>query len=228
MIIDNKVILCGMPSENAILKAAFPNNVVLTGADKLNLESLVPASATGIISMGLCGGLAAPLVVPQVGLGSSITDGNGSNLLCDPEFNAAVMRAGSASNDPWARGMRLVPWFSSGAMDLANSVGQRAALAKSSGTEAIDDESFYAARLCQARGLTFNVARPLSDDYSDTLPLAATGAIMNKDGSANEDYLFRAIATEPVYQTVDLFQVAWDYNASLAALQQLAAALCVI
>ncbi len=42
---------------------------------------------------------------------------------------------------------------------------------------------------------------------------------MNKDGSANLDYLLRAIATEPLYQTIDLFEVASDYNWSLASLR---------
>jgi hypothetical protein len=87
---------------------------------------------------------------------------------------------------------------------------------------AIDDETYYAALFCQQHGILLNVARSISDDSTETLPLAARGAIMTAMGSVNYEYLITELLTEPVAQTLDLPKIAMDYNASLATLQGLA------
>lgn len=228
------VILCGMPSERARLTAALPRNVVLSGQDKLSLDTLVPPSCNRVISMGLCGGLAPPLVVPCVALATTVTDGK-VMWACDRKWAFAVQDLASSLNpdasaaDPlphgWMVGLDAVPWYSSGVLDLADTVPQRATLHASSGANAIDDETYYAAVLCARRGIRLNVARPLSDDYSETLPLAARGAIMSADGSANIEYLMQQLGSEPALQTLDLFRVLSDYLSSLDALGALAGAL---
>lgn len=223
------VVLCGMPSEKAVLSAAWPNNLILSGTDKLNLINLVPSSCVRMISCGLCGGLAGPPpAVADVVLASSVTDGAGHAWNCDARWNAAVQdiarRSASLDTGAWARpGVRVVPWFSSGSMDLADTRNQRAALYQRTGARAIDDESFWAAKFCAEKSIMFNVARPVSDDASETLPLAARGKIMRPDGSADVDYLFASLATEGWAQDLDLLtRVLPDYEASLAALGGLA------
>jgi hypothetical protein len=110
-------------------------------------------------------------------------------------------------------------------MDEADNAAQRAAIFKKYGAKAIDDETRYAAALAQERGIRLGVIRSVSDDWTETLPLAATGPIMNQDGSANLGYLLRAIAGEPALQTVDLLKVAWDYKTSLNTLEYAVVAL---
>jgi len=223
------VVLCGMPSERAILAAAYPDNLILSGTDKNDLAVLVPAGTARIVSMGLCGGLTGPPpAVADVVLASSVSDGAGHSWNCDAAWNAAVIdiarRSTSLETGAWARpGVRAVPWFSSGVVDLADTRLQRADLFGVTGAWAIDDESYFAAVFCAERGIKFNVARSVSDDASETLPLAARGAIMRPDGSADIQYLFQSLATEGWAQDLDLIsEVLPDYEASLATLQGLA------
>ena len=88
------------------------------------------------------------------------------------------------------------------------------------GHGASTDETHAAALFCKERGLALNVLRFCSDDYGETLPLAARGAIMNADGSANIEYLLEELASEGIIQDANLFKIAANFNSSLAALQQ--------
>ena len=222
------IIVCGMPDEKQVLAGALrPGTLILSGADKLNLLALVPPSCTRIISMGLCGGLAPPRVVGDVVAATTVVDRAGTTSTADAAWNFRAVSAAAA------RGHAIypVPYYSSGLLDEANAVGQRMALYKKYGTDAIDDETRYVAAEAARRGVPFNVIRPLSDDYRETLPLAATGPIMNADGGADIDYLLRSIAIDPGQViarsgvTVSLLQVARDYGTSLDALGIVAAAL---
>lgn len=209
-------ILCGMPAEAKVISSVFPDLLVLSGAAKLKLPSIVPADCSTIVSVGLCGGLAAGLPVGAVAAASTVVDRAGAIQRCDLKWTSAVVDAGADA------GLKLgpVPWYSSGLMDEANSAEQRKAIFLKFGAKAIDDESRYAGALAKQRGIRLGVLRSVSDDFTETLPLAATGPIMNADGSADLDYLLRSIATEPIYQTVDLGKVGLDYAKSLATLER--------
>ncbi len=212
------VILAGMPSEKAILTAAYPNNLVLSGTDKLNLDHLVPQSCVRIVSCGLAGGLAPGLAVADIVLADTLTDGT-NKWKCDPLWNAAVAKIAHVSSGAWSNTVKTAPWYSSGTLDLADTKDQRAIIFNITGARAIDDESFYVAQFAEKRNIGFNVARSISDDWTETLPLAARGAILTAAGSVNFEVLVQDLLTEPVAQTLDLVKVASDYNASLATLQ---------
>ena len=139
----------------------------------------------------------------------------------DPGWNQAAISYATKV------GLKLhpVPYYSSGLFDEADTKEQRAFLFKRYGVHAIDDESRYVVAEAVRRGIPFNVVRPLSDDWRETLPLSSTGPIMNKDGSANIDYLLRSIGQDQGQDSVSLFQVATDYGKSLDALEALAKAL---
>lgn len=232
---------CGMPSEQKIIKAAFPDNVVLSGTDKFNLPDLVPAGTTRLVSIGLCGGLYGSLKVAGVALASFLVDGQGNKWPCDRTWNVRLLRLAKIATDPvasptnpdsydtvpaaWAAGVRTCPWYSSGVMDQGDTVPQRQALFAATGAMAIDDESIYSAKEAKRRGIAFNIARPLSDDASETLPFALRGRIMNANGSANLPYFLSQIATEPLWQTLQIPKIIMDYNASLAALRALTQAM---
>lgn len=204
------VILCGMPSELKVLKRVFPGFTILSGADKLSLHILIPGDCTRIVVSGLFGGLAPGIPVGSICMAETISDQSGDVFECDAKWNDAVLGAGVKV------GMRfgVVPWYSSGVLDQADSAVQRADLFHK-GFSAIDDEARYAVAEAQRRKIPCNDFRSCSDDWTETLPLAATGAIMNKNGTANEDYLFRSIAEESIHDTLDLGQIAFDYAKSL-------------
>jgi hypothetical protein len=236
LIASTDVILCGMPSEYDVLGAAFPNNAVLTGTAKENLMGQVPPTCTRVISMGLAGGLFASLKIADVVLATTVVDNIGNRWYCDPKWNDAVMQMGSyvvpqspGPTDPvpvmWNKNLTSVPWFSSGAMDLADTGGQRAAIYKATKALAIDDETYSVAVFCKENGIPFNVCRSISDDASETLPLAARGSIMNADGSVDIAYLIQELQKESILRTLDLVTIAADYFASLDTLQAAATAL---
>lgn len=214
------VILCGMPDEKRVLQNALPSAVVFSGTDKLNLPHLVPAGCAMIVSAGLCGGLAPGLGIGAMVVATRLTDRAGREDRPDEPWNTSVTKAAAAAGIKIAQ----CPYYSSGLLDEADTASQRAAIFRKYGAMAIDDESRYVAALAAQRRISFGVFRSVSDDWTETLPLAATGAIMNKDGSANIAYLLRSLAQEPAYQTIDLFKVARDYSASLDALEAAAKA----
>lgn len=209
------IILCGMPDEAKVLNRVFPGHLILSGTDKLNLPALVPADCTRIVVAGLFGGLAPGIPVGGICVAKTIVDQASDLFTCDAMWNEAILAAGKAAGFTFG----CVPWYSSGVLDQANTAPQRAVIFKKYGAQAIDDEARFAVAEAQRRGIACNDFRACSDDWTETLPLAATGAIMNKDGSADMDYLFRSIAAEPAYETVDLGKVGIDYATSLSTFE---------
>jgi adenosylhomocysteine nucleosidase len=213
------VILCGMPDERRVLQNALPGVVVLGGTDKLNLPHLVPVDCAMIVSAGLCGGLAPGLGIGAMVVATTVTDQAGREDQPDWTWNTSVTKAAAAAGIKIAQ----CPYYSSGVLDEADSAPQRAAIYKKYGAMAIDDESRYVAALAARRRISFGIFRSVSDDWTETLPLAATGAIMNKDGSANIDYLLASLARQPG-QVPQLLKIAKDYSTSLDALEAAAKA----
>lgn len=216
------VIVCGMPDEFRVLTSNLrPGTLVLSGTDKLNLPKLVPDTCTRILCTGVCGGLSPDLVVPDVAVASVVTDHAGDAASADVAWNArAVAALTSAGIVP-----HVVPYYSSGLFDEADTAGQRAAVYKKYGAHAIDDETRYVVAEATRRGIPFNVIRPLSDDYRDTLPLMARGKIMNSDGSANISYLLTALGQDQGEGAESVFTVAYNYGRSISALEAVAKAL---
>ncbi len=215
------VVLCGMPSEKETLAKAFPGTLVLSGTDKLNLPGLIPDACTRIVSMGVCGGLSPDLSVPDVALATAVVDHAGAGMPTDPAWNASATAAARAAGIA----LHPVPYYSSGLFDEADTVDQRTAMYKRYGTHAIDDESRFVVAEAVRRKVPFNVVRPLSDDYRDTLPLMARGKIMNPDGSANIPYLLTALGQDQGEGAESVFTVAANYRRSLEVLEALAKAL---
>jgi hypothetical protein len=213
---NDTVILSGMPDEKKVLARVFPNTLILSGTDKLNLPALVPPNCARLIVAGLFGGLAPGIPVGSICMAKTIVDKAATIYTCDAAWNERMATVG------WGAGFTfgIVSWYSSGLLDEADSAAQRAAMFRKYGAQAIDDEARYAVALATQRpGLLVNDFRSCSDDWTETLPLAATGPIMNADGSADLNYLFRAIATEPAYQTIDLAKVGIDYGKCLSTFE---------
>lgn len=207
--------LCGMPSEKDVLQRVFPGFLVLSGTDKLNLSLLVPNNCTRIVVSGLFGGLAPGIPVGGVCLANEIVDQAGDLFTCDPEWNLNVTRASKFGRMSFG----LVKWYSSGILDQADTALQRKAIFEKYDAKAIDDEARYAVAEAKRRHIACNEIRSCSDDYSETLPMAARGAIMTASGGVDYSYLLKEILSEPAYQTVDLVKIGMDFGKSLATLE---------
>jgi hypothetical protein len=229
MIVDvTDFFLCGMPSELAVLRAAFPKNPVFDGDAKNNLATLVPPGCRRIISCGLGGGLSPRIRIAGGAVAITVCDGSGKIYTCDPLWNHAVVDEALVADQmlaPWSRDFLECPWYSSGAMDDADTVQQRSALLNETGAWGVDDESNAAAVFCREHELHLNVLRFCSDDASETLPLAARGAVMSANGSPNMKYLLSELVSEGIAQDAMLLKVGADSSSALAALQQCVRAL---
>lgn len=234
MILDpTDFILCGMPSELAVLCAAFPRNPVHGGDAKTRLSALVPPGCRRIISCGLGGGLSPKIRIAGGAVADMLTSGSanaGTCFPCDTAWNHAVMDLALSPaeiQEPWARDFVECPWwYSSGVMDEGDTTVQRATLLAETGAWGIDDESFAAGVFCASHpDVKLNVLRFCSDDASETLPLAARGQVMNANGSPNMPYIWKELVSEGLVEDLQLLRVAADGNASLAALQACARAI---
>lgn len=215
------VLLCGMPEEKEVLAGCFPNALVLSGTDKLNLPALVPPDCTRIVVSGLFGGLAPGIPVGGICLAATIVDQAGSVYVCDVAWNDRVLEA--AANAGLKFG--CVSWYSSGVLDQADTAPQRTALLARYGAKAIDDEARFAVALAAQRpGLSVVDFRSCSDDWTETLPLAARGAIMSANGSADIAYLLSQLGANPGQifgddGDVSLIKVGMDFGRSLQTLE---------
>lgn len=221
----NTVIVCGMPEEKEVLTRALPGTPILSGTDKLDLPKLVPSDCSRIVSMGLCGGLARLTTndtdIGTIVMADTLIDQAGKIDNPDMRWTVAVQHAAKAHQ----LNVISVPYYSSGLVNgEANSKTQRAQLYRKYAAMAIDDESRYVAALAKERGIPFGILRAVSDDWNETLPLSATGAIMNQDGSANIGYLLWSLGQNQGRDSVSLFRVALDFKTSLDALEAVAAA----
>jgi|HubBroStandDraft_3_1064219.scaffolds.fasta_scaffold53121_2 hypothetical protein len=215
------VVHCGMPDEFRVLtKALKPGTLILSGAAKLNLPTLVPPTCTRLLGMGVAGGLSPHMVVPDVAMAAMIFRKTGPAYPADGAWNARAMAAARKT------GITLHPvdYYSDGLQNEANDPQQRAALFKQYGVEAIDDELRFTVAEAQRRGIPVNCVRPLSDDYRAKLPPLATGQSLNPDGSPNLAHLATALG-EDDQGSESVLKVMADYSASLDALEAVAKAL---
>lgn len=206
--------LSGMPEEDQIVASVFPGLPRGTGTAKLHLPTLVPPGTTRIIVTGLFGGLAPGIPVGSICAAKTIVDKAKSIYICDVAWNARVATMGLAAGMTFG----VVPWYSSGLLDEADSASQRAAIFAKYGTKAIDDEVRYAVAEAERRGIPCTDLRSCSDDWTETLPLPATGAIMNADGSADIPFLIGSLWKDPK-QIPMLTKIGEDFATSLDTLK---------
>lgn len=188
---------------------------IFSGADKFKLPQLVSQDCKRILNMGVCGGLAPPLKVADVAMATNIVDKAGLVIDLDCVWADNIFKAGY---------MTRVPWYSSGLLDEADTKGQRAYIHNRYATrpQCIDDESRFTVAFAKQRDIPCVIVRPLSDDWSETLPLEARATVMNSDGTLSVSRFFHT------FQLIDIPQlvhIAADYDRSLDALENVARAI---
>lgn len=207
--------LCGLPEERKKIEEVFTGFPIISGQGKFKLQEIIARDCQRIVSVGTAGGLWPKSKVGDICLASVVVDAHFDYSNPDQDWNIRALAELSARGNCSAY---IAPWYSSGVPDSADTVAQRIDLFSRYKAWGIDNETRFACAFAQQRGIKFNVLRTISDDASETLPLAARGQIMNTDGTVNLDYLLRAIARASLFENLDLFKVAMDFGKALSAL----------
>lgn len=198
----------GMADETKIAKAhCAPDVLVLSGIQTVeSLDKLVPKECTGIISFGLCGGLAPEPRIGQIFLGDVLITPEG-NFYPDYKWGTRFLAKTGATESHW---------YSSGQFNEGDTPDQRIALFKRTGAAVIDDESFHVAKFAKARGIPFQMLRSVSDVANDNVPPAARNAL-NSDGSTNVMAVLESVLGD-LSQIPELIRLGQQYYKSLGTL----------
>jgi adenosylhomocysteine nucleosidase len=189
-----------------VRSCAGPGIVAIAGggrSDRLAaaLESATARGAAGILSFGLTGGLAEGLAIGDWIVGDRLT--GAVTMACDPAWRDAL-----AAALPRAR---VGAFFADGRM--IDTVAEKRRLGAEHGALAVDMESHVAARVAQAHGLPFAIARIVSDEVGHLLPPAITVS-MRPDGAFDRAAMRRSLAAAPeqmadVVQTMRQFLIGF-------------------
>jgi hopanoid-associated phosphorylase len=180
--------VCGLKREAEI--AGIPGVVAVAGGgDAGGLAKKLDAlhgDITGVISIGLGGGLSPHLKVGDVVVGERVLSG-ADVFRCDNLWRVAL-----AAKIPHAHQGPVA-----GSDVILEDSETKAALYQSSGALAVDMESHIAARFAAARGLKLAALRVISDDARHTLPPAALMA-MTQDGGIALGRVLWSLAKNPL------------------------------
>jgi hopanoid-associated phosphorylase len=180
--------VCGLKREAEI--AGLPGVVAVAGGgDAQGLAKKLDAlhgDISGVISIGLGGGLSPHLKVGDVVIGERVLAG-GELWRCDNLWRVAM-----AAKIPTAHQGPIIA--SDTVLDDAEA---KANLHQRSGALAVDMESAVAARFAAARGLKLAALRVISDDAGHTLPPAACTA-MTPDGGISPGRILWSVVKNPL------------------------------
>jgi adenosylhomocysteine nucleosidase len=188
--------------------AAGPGISVLCGsaqryADKL--ESAVKAGGSGIISIGIAGGLARGLMPGDWVVASNVVSG-GTRIPTDRSWSNRLLGALPSAVHADIAGVDAP----------VVSQADKRALHEATGTVAVDMESHIAARIATAHGVPFAACRVIIDPAERTLPPAALVG-MRPDGKTDVFAVIRSLAGQP-RQVLSLLRVVADARAARSSL----------
>lgn len=163
--------------------------VAITGGGvAANLERALDAAAAhgaaGIISFGLAGGLADGLRIGDWIIGDRLA--GAIDVATDPRWTSSLR-----ARLPRAR---TGGFFADGRM--IDTVAEKRALGIRHAALAVDMESHVAAKVAQAHGIPFAIARIVSDEVGHLLPHAITVS-MRPDGGLHTAAMMRSLAANP-------------------------------
>ena len=157
---------------------------------------------SGLLSIGLAGGLAPELAVGQIVIGTAV-----GAQTADKAWAAQLLAANpGAVSGPVA-----------GVATPAASTAEKAALHTETGAIAVDMESHIVAEVAAAHGLPFAILRIIGDSAADTLPAAAR-VPLRPDGSVAMPAVLAAVARRP-WEIPALIRLAGATGGALKRLQ---------
>jgi hopanoid-associated phosphorylase len=158
------------------------------GGDAARLEAALDGladRASGVISIGIAGGLAPGLQVGQWVVADAVLV-DGESMPTDPAWTGRL-----ATRLPEAaRGLLL------GANAMVAEATQKASLHRTTGALAVDMESHVVAQVARRHHLPFAAARVVSDAAHRTLPPAARLG-MKSDGGMDLPAVLRSLLADP-------------------------------
>ena len=161
---------------------------IASGGDPVRLEAVLDrlvGSASGIISIGIAGGLAPGLPVGQWVVADAVLV-DGESLPTDPAWTSRL----AARLPEAARGVLL------GVNAMVAEATQKASLHSTTGAVAVDMESHIVARVARRHRLPFAAARVISDAAHHNLPPAVLVG-MKSDGGMNLPAVLRSLLANP-------------------------------
>lgn len=210
-------IVVGMEQEAELVRRACPKAIIVISAGNATLlaEKLAEAIAAGanhIISVGICGGLNPSLRAGDIVIGTSIIYGLSqitSDLSwCDRLFAALVPKPPSIHV--------MQGWFTWSETAVAR-LSDKAALRKTTGGDAVDEETFIAGSIAATKGISFTALRAVSDSADFELPPAAL-VKLQADGNENIGAILDSIAGNP-WQIPELVELAGSTATAMANLK---------
>lgn len=188
--------------------AAGPGVSVLCGTAQRyvdKLEAAVEAGGSGIISIGIAGGL-APGLAPGDWVVASGVIADGVRIPTDNRWSQKLLSALPTA----------VHADISGVDAPVVAEADKRALHQANGTVACDMESHIAARIAARHGVPFAACRVIIDPAERTLPPAALVG-MRSDGRPDAFAVIRSVLRQP-RQTFALLRVVADLRAARSAL----------
>ena len=161
---------------------------IASGGDPVRLEAVLDrlvGSASGIISIGIAGGLAPGLPVGQWVVADAVLV-DGESLSTDPAWTSRL----AARLPEAARGVLL------GVNAMVAEATQKASLHSTTGAVAVDMESHIVARVARRHRLSFAAARVISDAAHHDLPPAVLVG-MKSDGGIDLPAVLRSLLANP-------------------------------
>ena len=161
---------------------------IASGGDPVRLEAVLDrlvGSASGIISIGIAGGLAPGLPVGQWVVADAVLV-DGESLSTDPAWTSRL----AARLPEAARGVLL------GVNAMVAEATQKASLHSTTGAVAVDMESHIVARVARRHRLPFAAARVISDAAHHNLPPAVLVG-MKSDGGMDLPAVLRSLLANP-------------------------------
>jgi len=188
--------------------AAGPGISVLCGTAQRyidKLESAVRAGGSGIISIGIAGGLAPGLAPGDWVVASGVVT-DGMRIPTDGAWSQRLLSALPSA----------VYADISGSDTPVVARAEKRTLHEADGTVAVDMESHIAARIAARYGVPFAACRVIIDPAERTLPPAALVG-MRDDGRADVMAVVRSLCQQP-RQVFALLRVVADLRAARSAL----------
>ena len=161
---------------------------IASGGDPVRLEAVLDrlaGTASGIISIGIAGGLAPGLPVGQWVVADAVLV-DGESLSTDPAWTSRL----AARLPEAARGVLL------GVNAMVAEATQKASLHSTTGAVAVDMESHIVARVARRHRLSFAAARVISDAAHHDLPPAVLVG-MKSDGGMDLPAVLRSLLANP-------------------------------
>ncbi len=213
-------VVCGLQAEARLLRGLGVEIEVTAGdaaRGRAAAERAASEGADGLLSFGICGGLAPGLTSGTLLLPRAVKSEIGEVFPADEklraDFAVALRQAGLAFTEDALLGLDR----------MAMTRADKEALFYQSRADAVDTESIFVARAAKAAGIPFLVLRAISDPAETALP-PATSVGLDEAGNPAILPVLLSLLKNPL-QLPGLIRAAIGANRALKALGDAAAAL---